>query len=185
MARVLGVELIAVGIRDMIAPGETKDLMNRVTEANIIARREETAAMRSQANPAKPLADNPTLMRLRELEVLEKVAANLKLNILLGDKRLFGCNRFSDHDLDRCGKCAAFCVTLGGNSRVFPKKTPRVRVPYPPFDSLRSLTTVDIFYFYGSPTTPGRPAMLTSPPRHSIAGPVLSKRRVAKTLVWE
>ena len=42
--------------------------------------------MRSQANTAKLLADNPTLMRLRELEVLEKVAANSKLNIVLGDE---------------------------------------------------------------------------------------------------
>jgi len=68
--------------------------MNKVTEAkkaaeaNLIARREETAAMRSQANTAKLLADNPTLMRLRELEVLEKVAANSKLNVVLGEKRL-------------------------------------------------------------------------------------------------
>jgi regulator of protease activity HflC (stomatin/prohibitin superfamily) len=90
-AKTLGVELIAVGIRDIILPGEMKDLMNKVTEAkkaaeaNLIARREETAAMRSQANTAKLLADNPTLMRLRELEVLEKVAANSKLNIVLGD----------------------------------------------------------------------------------------------------
>jgi hypothetical protein len=44
--------------------------------------------MRSQANTAKLLADNPTLMRLRELEVLEKVAANSKLNVVLGEKRL-------------------------------------------------------------------------------------------------
>ncbi len=93
-AKTLGVELSAVGIRDIILPGEMKDLMNKVTEAkkateaNLIARREETAAMRSQANIAKLLADNPTLMRLRELEVLEKVAANSKLNILLGDKGL-------------------------------------------------------------------------------------------------
>ena len=83
-----------MGIRDVILPGEMKDLMNKVTEAkkaaeaNLIARREETAAMRSQANTAKLLADNPTLMRLRELEVLEKVAANSKLNILLGDRVL-------------------------------------------------------------------------------------------------
>jgi regulator of protease activity HflC (stomatin/prohibitin superfamily) len=68
-----------------------KDLMNKVTEAkkaaqaNLIVRREETAAMRSQANTTKLLADSPTLMRLRELEVLKKVAANSKLNILLGD----------------------------------------------------------------------------------------------------
>ncbi len=78
----------------MILPGDMKDLMNRVTEAkkaaeaNLIARREETAAMRSQANTAKLLADNPTLMRLRELEVLEKIASAGKMNIVLGEKAL-------------------------------------------------------------------------------------------------
>ncbi len=93
-AETVGMELIAVGIRDIILPGEMKDLMNKVTEAkkaaeaNLIVRREETAAMRSQANTAKMLQDNPTLMRMRELEVLEKVAANAKLNVLLGDKGL-------------------------------------------------------------------------------------------------
>jgi regulator of protease activity HflC (stomatin/prohibitin superfamily) len=91
-ARALGMELIAVGIRDVILPGDMKDLMNRVTEAkkaaeaNLISRREETAAMRSQANTARLLADNPTLMRLRELELLEKIAATSKLNIVLGDR---------------------------------------------------------------------------------------------------
>jgi regulator of protease activity HflC (stomatin/prohibitin superfamily) len=93
-AKELGVELIAVGIRDVILPGDMKDLMNKVTEAkkaaeaNLIVRREETAAMRSQANTAKLLAENPTLMRLRELEVLEKVAASGKLNVVLGEKGL-------------------------------------------------------------------------------------------------
>ncbi len=90
----MGVEIVQVGIRDIILPGEMKDLLNKVTEAkkaaeaNLIARREETAAMRSQANTAKLLQDNPTLMRLRELEVLEKVAANAKLNVMLGEKGL-------------------------------------------------------------------------------------------------
>jgi hypothetical protein len=37
---------------------------------------------------SKLLQDNPTLMRLRELEVLEKVAAANKLNIVLGEKGL-------------------------------------------------------------------------------------------------
>ena len=75
----LGMEVVSVGVRDVILPGDMKDLMNKVTEAkkaaeaNLIARREETAAMRSQANTARLLADNPTLMRLRELEVLEKL----------------------------------------------------------------------------------------------------------------
>jgi len=90
----LGLELISVGIRDVILPGEMKDLMNKVTEAkkaaeaNLIVRREETAAMRSQVNTAKLLEGNPTLMRLRELEVLEKVASNAKLNVVLGEKGL-------------------------------------------------------------------------------------------------
>jgi hypothetical protein len=44
--------------------------------------------MRSQANTAKLLDDNPTLMRLRELEVLERVAAFGKLNVVLGEKGL-------------------------------------------------------------------------------------------------
>ena len=57
-------------------------------EANLIVRREETAAMRSHANTARLLADNPTLMRIRELEVLERVAASGKLNVVLGEKGL-------------------------------------------------------------------------------------------------
>jgi regulator of protease activity HflC (stomatin/prohibitin superfamily) len=90
----LGLEVVSAGIRDVILPGEMKDLMNKVTEAkkaaeaNLIVRREETAAMRSQANTARLLADNPTLMRLRELEVLEKIASSGKLNVILGEKGL-------------------------------------------------------------------------------------------------
>ena len=90
----LGLEIVSAGIRDVILPGDMKDLMNKVTEAkkaaeaNLIVRREETAAMRSQANTAKILQDNPTLMRLRELEVLERVAAGGKLNVVLGEKGL-------------------------------------------------------------------------------------------------
>ena len=93
-ANTLGLDVLSVGIRDVILPGDMKDLMNRVTEAkkaaeaNLIVRREETAAMRSQANTAKLLADNPTLMRLRELEVLEKIASAGKMNIMLGEKGL-------------------------------------------------------------------------------------------------
>jgi regulator of protease activity HflC (stomatin/prohibitin superfamily) len=90
----LGLQVVSVGVRDVILPGDMKVLMNRVTEAkkaaeaNLIARREETAAMRSQANTAKLLADNPTLMRLRELEVLEKIACESKLSVVLGERGL-------------------------------------------------------------------------------------------------
>jgi regulator of protease activity HflC (stomatin/prohibitin superfamily) len=93
-ATAFGVEVLTLGIRDIILPGEMKDLMNKVTEAKkaaeaaLITRREETAAMRMQANTAKILESNPTLMRLRELEVLEKVAEKSKLSVVLGEKGL-------------------------------------------------------------------------------------------------
>ncbi len=93
-AEALGLAIVTLGVRDLILPGDMKELMNKVTEAkkaaeaNLITRREETAALRSQANTARLLADNPTLMRLRELEVLEKVVAGGKLNVILGEKGL-------------------------------------------------------------------------------------------------
>jgi len=89
-----GLAIETVGIRDVILPGDMRDLLNKVTEAkkaaeaNLITRREETAAMRSQANTAKLMENNPTLMRLRELEALEKVADKAKLQVMLGEKGL-------------------------------------------------------------------------------------------------
>jgi regulator of protease activity HflC (stomatin/prohibitin superfamily) len=86
-----GLAIVSVGVRDVVLPGEMKDLLNQVTaarkaaEANLISRREETAAIRSQANTAKLLDASPTLMRLRELEVLEKVAGSSNLQVLLND----------------------------------------------------------------------------------------------------
>jgi regulator of protease activity HflC (stomatin/prohibitin superfamily) len=90
----LGMEVLSAGIRDIILPGDMKELMNKVTEArkaaeaNLVTRREETAAIRSQANTAKLLAESPALMRLRELEALEKIATAGHLNVMLGEKGL-------------------------------------------------------------------------------------------------
>jgi regulator of protease activity HflC (stomatin/prohibitin superfamily) len=87
----IGLEVVSLGIRDVILPGEMKDLMNKVIEAQkaaeaaLISRREETAAVRSQANTARLLEQNPTLMRLREIEALEKVAEKGRLSVMLGE----------------------------------------------------------------------------------------------------
>jgi regulator of protease activity HflC (stomatin/prohibitin superfamily) len=90
-ATALGLEVRTVGVRDLILPGEMRTLLNRVTEARkaaeaaLVTRREETAAIRSQANTARIFETNPTLMRLRELEVLEKVAEKSNLSVVLGE----------------------------------------------------------------------------------------------------
>lgn len=76
----IGISLMNVGVKDIILPGEMKAILNQVVEAqkaaeaNVIKRREETSATRSLHNTAKVMENNPTLMRLKELEALEKVS---------------------------------------------------------------------------------------------------------------
>lgn len=75
-----GLSLLDVGVKDIILPGEMKTILNQVVEAekaakaNIIKRREETAATRSLLNTAKLMDESATLRRLKELETLEKIA---------------------------------------------------------------------------------------------------------------
>lgn len=78
-----GVEVRAVDVKDLVLPGEMKTILNRViearkqAEANLILRQEETAATRSQANTARMLAQNPVLMRLKELEAIKDIAERI------------------------------------------------------------------------------------------------------------
>ena len=74
-----GINVRSVGIKDLILPGEMRDILNQVVEAekvaqaNVVKRREETAATRSLLNTAKLMDENPILLRLKELEMLEKI----------------------------------------------------------------------------------------------------------------
>ena len=76
----LGVRVGAIALKDVILPGDMRDILNQVVtaekqaQANLIRRREETAATRSLLNTAKLMEDNPLLVRLKELETLEKLA---------------------------------------------------------------------------------------------------------------
>jgi regulator of protease activity HflC (stomatin/prohibitin superfamily) len=79
-AEALGVEVNGFGIRDIILPGDVKEIMNQVlvaekkAQANIIMRREETASTRSLLNTAKLMEDNTMLFKLKEMEYVEKIA---------------------------------------------------------------------------------------------------------------
>jgi hypothetical protein len=76
----LGVAVSNFGIRDIILPGDVKDIMNKVlvaeknAQANTIMRREETASTRSLLNTAKLMEDNAMLWKLKEMEYIEKIA---------------------------------------------------------------------------------------------------------------
>ncbi len=91
-----GVVVRGVGLRDVILPGDMKTILNEVilaqkqSEANLIRRREETAAARSQANTARLLAENPVLARMKELEALEGILKGTKATFVLGSGDLSG-----------------------------------------------------------------------------------------------
>lgn len=54
-------------------------------QANLIRRREERAATRSLLNSARLIEENPLLVRLKELEALEKIADKVeKITLLVG-----------------------------------------------------------------------------------------------------
>lgn len=78
-----GIEVDSVGVKDIILPGEIKTILSKVVEAekaaqaNVIRRREETAATRSMLNTAKVMEDNSVALRLKELEVLERIAEKI------------------------------------------------------------------------------------------------------------
>lgn len=76
----LGIQVSQAGIRDIILPGEVKDIMNQVliaekkAQANAISRREETASTRTMLNTAKLMEDNAVLFKLKEMEYVERIA---------------------------------------------------------------------------------------------------------------
>jgi len=86
-----GLEVDSVGVKDIILPGEMKVILAKVVEAekaalaNVIRRREETSATRSLLNTARVMEDNPTALRLKELETLEKVTEKIdKISVFGG-----------------------------------------------------------------------------------------------------
>ncbi|MDO8343944.1 MAG: slipin family protein [Cellvibrio sp.] len=90
-AATYGIALKSVGARDIILPGEMKAILTQVVEAqklaeaNLIKRQEETQATRSLHNTAKVMEGNPVLLRLKELEVLEKITGKINtLNVYGG-----------------------------------------------------------------------------------------------------
>lgn len=90
----LGVQVQGFGIRDIVLPGDVKEIMNQVlvaekrAQANIIMRREETASTRSLLNTAKLMEDNQMLWKLKEMEYVEKIADKISGISLSGNGKL-------------------------------------------------------------------------------------------------
>ena len=78
-----GMKIASLGVKDIVLPGDMKNILAQLVEAeksaqaNVIRRREETAATRSLLNTAKVMENNPVALRLKELETLERVAERI------------------------------------------------------------------------------------------------------------
>ncbi len=78
----LGVTLLSVGLKDVMFPGELKNIYAQVVNARneglaaLERARGETAALRNLANAAKLLENNPALMQLRILQAVGTGSGN-------------------------------------------------------------------------------------------------------------
>ena len=92
----LFVEFTDAGVKDIILPGEIRDIMNTVliaekrAQANVITRREEVASTRSLLNTAKLMDENQTLYKLKELEYVERICENVGHISLSGNGNILG-----------------------------------------------------------------------------------------------
>jgi regulator of protease activity HflC (stomatin/prohibitin superfamily) len=90
----LGVELNDCGIRDIILPGEMKEIMNQVliaekqAQAHTITRIDETASVRSMLNTAKLMEENEMLFKLKEMEYVDKIADKINSISLSGGNQV-------------------------------------------------------------------------------------------------
>ena len=77
------VDIVDGGVKDIVLPGEIRDIMNTVlvaekrAQASVITRREEVASTRSLLNTAKLMEENQTLYKLKELEYIERICSNV------------------------------------------------------------------------------------------------------------
>ncbi len=93
-----GIETASLGVKDIVLPGEMKEILAQVVaaekaaQANVIRRREETSATRSLLNTAKVMENNPVALRLKEMETLERIAERIdKISVVGGlDQVLHG-----------------------------------------------------------------------------------------------
>lgn len=86
-----GLDVVRVVVRDLVVPGALKQAVANVLSARLEGRaaleraRGETAALRSLANAARAVEDNPALLQLRLLQQMEAGSSN---TYVIGDGAL-------------------------------------------------------------------------------------------------
>jgi regulator of protease activity HflC (stomatin/prohibitin superfamily) len=85
-----GLNVLTVGIKDVILAPKVRDLLmkeaeaKRVAQAMLIGAREEVATLRALANAARLAAEHPQLLRLRELDTVRSFAGTPGNTVVMG-----------------------------------------------------------------------------------------------------
>mgnify|MGYP000270068954 CR=1 FL=1 len=131
----------------------------KAAQANVIRRREETAATRSLLNTARLMEANPILLRLKELEALEKVTEKVERLTVFGG--LDGPDEVSPvyggNDVPRDDGSAAGCPCGPGDRAGNPVRPGRQDQLGP--EGLEHLATLDahgVGHHEGGPVSAGR-----------------------------
>jgi regulator of protease activity HflC (stomatin/prohibitin superfamily) len=76
-----GLDVKRIGVRDIVLPGQVRNVFMKEVEADregraeLVRARHEVAAARARANTAKILTENPAMMRLQEIDALIQLAS--------------------------------------------------------------------------------------------------------------
>jgi regulator of protease activity HflC (stomatin/prohibitin superfamily) len=90
-ADTLGIELLSTGLKDVVLPGDIRELMTRVIAAEkeakskLILAREEAATARALANAAKIMSSDENILTLKKLELLREISKNPANKVYFGD----------------------------------------------------------------------------------------------------
>lgn len=90
----LGITVTELAIRDIILPGEIKRAITATMQskqeakAQLEVARGSAAALRVMANSTKQYENNPTLLKLRYIETLEKAASTMGNTFIIGQKEI-------------------------------------------------------------------------------------------------
>lgn len=103
LATEYGVSLKRIGIRDIVLPGNVRNVMmeefeaERSGRAGLIKARHEVASARARANTAKILSENPNVMRMQELDALIELAGRQGNVVILPDLASLFVRKVSDN----------------------------------------------------------------------------------------
>lgn len=91
----MGIELLSAGLKDVVLPGDVREMMTKVfaaereAKSRLVLAREEAASARALANAAKIISSNEGVLVLKKLDLLREISKNPANKVYFGDDLSF------------------------------------------------------------------------------------------------